>query len=115
MSFLNGDVYTGSSFVSNASELFLNGKVDAVNSVIANGWRVNISEKNENSEPNDMPDWDSRIHKAAGAYEFSNEDIVKIQDKNIIDGAIKTAGNVEIYGTTFDGNCYIIADEDIPR
>ncbi|MCM1508445.1 MAG: VWA domain-containing protein [Ruminococcus flavefaciens] len=113
MSFLNGDVYTGSSFVSNASELFLNGKVDAVNSVIANGWRVNISEKNENAEPNDMPDWDSRIHKAAGAYEFSNEDVVKVQDRNIIDGAIKTAGNVEIYGTTFDGNCYIIADEDI--
>lgn len=113
MSFLNGDVYTGSSFVSNASELFLNGKVDAVNSVVANGWRVNISEKNENAEPNDMPDWDSRIHKAAGAYEFSDEDIVKVQNKNIIDGAIKTTGNVEIYGTTFDGNCYIIADEDI--
>ena len=60
-----------------------------------------------------MPDWDARIHKMAGAYEFTDKDVVRIQDKNIIDGAVKTTGKVEISGTTFDGNCYIIADGDI--
>lgn len=49
----------------------------------------------------------------AGAYEFTDEDVVRIQDKNVIDGAVKTTGKVEISGTTFDGNCYIIADGDI--
>lgn len=109
----NGNVYTGAGFVSNASELYLNGKVDAVNTITTNGWQININERNENADKESMPDWDARIHKMAGAYEFSDEDVVRIQDKNVIDGAVKTTGNVEISGTTFDGNCYIIADGDI--
>ena len=109
----NGNVYTGASFVSSASELYLNGKVDAVNTITTNGWQINIDERNENVDKESMPDWDARIHKMAGAYEFTDEDVVRIQDKNVIDGAVKTTGKVEISGTTFDGNCYIIADGDI--
>ncbi|MBS4926636.1 MAG: VWA domain-containing protein [Ruminococcus bicirculans] len=109
----NGNVYTGASFVSSASELYLNGKVDAVKTITTNGWQINIDERNENVEKETMPDWDARIHKMAGAYEFTDEDVVRIQDKNVIDGAVKTTGKVEISGTTFDGNCYIIADGDI--
>ena len=109
----NGNVYTGVGFVSNASELYLNGKVDAVKTITTNGWQINIDERNENVEKETMPDWDARIHKMAGAYEFTDEDVVRIQDKNVIDGAVKTTGKVEISGTTFDGNCYIIADGDI--
>ena len=109
----NGNVYTGAGFVSNASELYLNGKVDAVKTITTNGWQINIDERNENVEKETMPDWDARIHKMAGAYEFTDEDVVRIQDKNVIDGAVKTTGKVEISGTTFDGNCYIIADGDI--
>lgn len=109
----NGNVYTGAGFVSNASELYLNGKVDAANSIITNGWKINIDERNENAEVVTMPDWDSRIHKMAGAYEYSEDNIVRIEDRNVISGAVKTTGNVEISGTTFDGDCYIIADGDI--
>ena len=109
----NGSVYTGSGFISNASELYLNGKVDAVNSIITNGWKINIDERNENVEKEAMPDWDERIHKMAGAYEYTEDNIVRIEDRNVISGAVKTTGNVEISGTTFDGNCYIIADGDI--
>ncbi|MGN0633697.1 MAG: VWA domain-containing protein, partial [Oscillospiraceae bacterium] len=109
----NGNVYTGASFVSNASELYLNGKVDAVNTITTNGWQININERNENVDKEAMPDWDARIHKMAGAYEFTDEDVVRIQDKNVMDGAVKTTGKAEISGTTFDGNCYIIADGDI--
>ena len=109
----NGNVYTGASFVSSASELYLNGKVDAVNTITTNGWQINIDERNENVDKESMPDWDARIHKMAGAYEFTDEDVVRIQDKNVIDGAVKTTGKVEISGTTFDGDCYIIADGDI--
>lgn len=109
----NGNVYTGAGFISNASELYLNGKVDAVKTITTNGWQINIDERNENVEKETMPDWDARIHKMAGAYELTDEDVVRIQDKNVIDGAVKTTGKVEISGTTFDGNCYIIADGDI--
>lgn len=109
----NGDVYTGKNFISNASELYLNGNVNAVDSISAYGWKVNIEERNEHIEKEEMPDWDSRIIAMAGDYETSDEDIVKIEDKNVIDGALNTTGNVIISGTTFDGNCYIIADGNI--
>ena len=109
----NGDVYTGRNFISNASELYLNGNVNAVDSVSAYGWKVNIEERNEHSEKEDMPDWDSRIIAMAGDCETSDEDVVKIEDKNVIDSALKTTGNVIISGTVFDGNCYIIADGNI--
>ena len=109
----NGNVYTGAGFVSNASELYLNGKVDAANSIITNGWKTNIDERNENVEKEAMPDWDERIHKMAGAYEYTEDSIVRIEDRNVISGAVKTTGNVEISGTTFDGDCYIIADGDV--
>lgn len=109
----NGDVYTGRNFISNASELYLNGNVDAVDSITAYGWKVNIEERNEHIEKEEMPDWDSRIIATAGDYETSDEDVVRIEDKNVIDGALKTSGNVIISGTVFDGNCYIIADGNI--
>lgn len=109
----NGDVYTGKNFISNASELYLNGNVNAVDSIFAYGWKVNIEERNEHIEKEEMPDWDSRIIATAGDYETSDEDVVKIEDKNVIDGALKTTGNIIISGTTFDGNCYIIADGNI--
>ena len=109
----NGDIYTGKNFISNASELYLNGNVNAVDSILAYGWKVNIEERNEHIEKEEMPDWDSRIIATAGDYETSDEDVVKIEDKNVIDGALKTTGNVIISGTTFYGNCYIIADGNI--
>ena len=109
----NGDVYTGKNFVSSASELYLNGRVNAVEAITTYGWKMNIGERNEFSEKEEMPDWDARIIAMADECETSDEDIIKIEDKNIIDGSVRTSGNVVISGTTFDGCCYIIADGDI--
>lgn len=109
----NGDVYTGRSFVTNASEVYLNGRVNAAENITTNGWIIDIDERNEHSKKEIMPDLDAAIHNRAGEYEFVDEDIVRIEDKNIIEGSLKTAGSVTISGTTFDGVCYIIADGDI--
>ncbi|MBR4023608.1 MAG: HNH endonuclease [Ruminococcus sp.] len=109
----NGDVYTGKKFISNASELYLNGKANAADSISAYGWNINIEEKNEYSDKEEMPDWDSRIIAMAEGCETSDQDVVYIEDKSVVNGALKTSGDVIISGTTFDGNCYIIADGDI--
>ena len=108
-----GDIYTGSDFISTLSELTIDGNIDAVNGIVTYGWKQEIGGKNENCEKEKMPDWDARILKMAEGCEVSNEDIVRIEDKNVAEGALRTTGNVEISGTTFEGNCYIIADGDI--
>ena len=109
----NGDVYTGRNFVCGASELYLNGRLDTVNNVTANGWQINIDEKNENTARVDMPDWGSNILANAGNIEQFDQDVVMIEDKNIVNGSISTSGNVVINSTTFEGDCFIIADGDI--
>lgn len=109
----NGDIYAGRKFVSNSSELYLNGSADAVDTVTANGWKINIDDRKEHIEKQDMPDWDSRILAMAGDCETSEDDVVFIEDKNVVDGALRTTGKVVINGTTFEGDCYIIADGDI--
>ena len=108
-----GDVYTGKNFVSTASELYLEGAVDAVGSVTTYGWISEVEERNEGVNKEEMPDWDARILAMAGNAEKSDADIVRIEDKNVAEGALITSGNVIISGTTFEGNCYIIADGDI--
>lgn len=110
---IDGNIYTGADFISNASEFSLNGKLDCAEKITANGWKTEIKEKNENVKRQEMPDWDARILKMAGEYETSDQDVVKIEDKNIISGSLVTTGKALISGTTFDGDCYIIADGDI--
>lgn len=110
---IEGDVYTGANFVSHASELYVNGKIDSVQKVLPLGWKIDIAERNSEVAAEEMPDWDERIHHMAGDYEYSEDDIVLVQDKNVISGAVKTAGDVKISGTSFEGDNYIIADGDI--
>jgi hypothetical protein len=109
---ISGDVYSGSFFCS-ASLLDINGKLDSVGDILIFCAKDDIKECNKYVDPVKMPDWDNRIIRAAGAYEYTEDDIVKIEDKNIINGSFVTGGNVEISGTSFSGDCYIIANGNI--
>ena len=108
-----GGIYSGRNFVCNLSELYLDGKVDAVGTITANGWKINIPEKNENVEAIAMPDLEEAILAKAGEYTYYSESPSYIQDTNIINGSIMVSGDVTISGTNFEGDCYIIADRDI--
>ncbi len=108
-----GDIYTGNSFNYGGSELYINGKVDAVGSIVTNGWKTEIDERNEHIDVISMPDFDSIIHENAQPYEYYEESPTYIQDKNIINSSIKVSGDVSISGTTFEGDCYIIAGGNI--
>ena len=108
-----GGIYSGRNFVCNLSELYLDGKADAVGNVTANGWKINIPEKNENIEAIAMPALEESILAKAGDYTYYSESPSFIQDTNIINGSIMVSGDVTISGTNFEGDCYIIADKDI--
>ena len=108
-----GGIYSGRNFVCNLSEFYLDGKADAVGNVTANGWKINIPEKNENIEAIAMPDLEEAILAKAGEYTYYAESPSYIQDTNIINGSIMVSGDVTISGTNFEGDCYIIADKDI--
>jgi|GEM_PF-919342 YD repeat-containing protein len=110
---VNGNVYTGASFQCSGSEMAVNGRVDAVGSVNAYGCHIDIAEQNENVEPVDIIDYDNLIHTNAQPYDYYPESPAYIEDHNIINKSVKASGDVVISGTTFEGDCYIIADGDI--
>ena len=110
---ITGGIYSGRDFICNLSEFYLDGKADTVGTVTANGWKINIPEKNENIEAAAMPDLEEAILAKAGEYTYYSESPSYIQDTNIINGSVMVAGDVIISGTNFEGDCYIIADGDI--
>ncbi|WP_019680070.1 VWA domain-containing protein [Ruminococcus flavefaciens] len=110
---VNGNVYTGASFQCSGSEMSINGRVDAVGSVNAYGWHIEIEEQNENVEPVGIIDYDNLMHNNAQPYDYYPESPAYIEDRSIISKSVKTSGDVVISGTTFEGDCYIIADGDI--
>ncbi len=109
----SGDVYTGNNFVYNGSELYINGKVDAAGEVSSNGWKTEITETNNGVAPIQMPDYDAAIEDNAQPYEYFEESPAYVQDRNIVNSSIKVGGEVIISGTTFEGDCYIIAEGNI--
>lgn len=110
---ITGGIYSGRDFICNLSEFYLDGKADTVGTVTANGWKINIPEKNENIEAAAMPDLEEALLAKAGEYTYYSESPSYIQDTNIINGSIMVSGDVIISGTNFEGDCYIIADGDI--
>ena len=108
-----GNIYTGKNFTYNGSEFYVNGRIDAVGSITTNGWKTEITERNEAAEALGMPDFSEAIIENAGECAYYEKSPSYIQDKNIVNGSIKVNGNVNISGTTFEGDCYIIAEGDI--
>ena len=110
---ISGNVYSGASFIYGGSELYIDGRVDTVGTVTANGWKTEISEINEQISPIGTLDLDEDIHKNAQPYEYFEESPAYVEDRTVISSSIKVAGDVVISGTTFEGDCYIIADGNI--
>ncbi len=108
-----GNVYTGKNFNYGGSEFYVDGKIDAVGNVTTNGWKTEITECNESVAIVSIPDFDAAIFEEAAPFETYEESPAYIQDTNIINDSIKVNGDVTISGTTFEGDCYIIAEGNI--
>ena len=112
-SYFTGNIYTGNIFNYGGSELYITGKVDAVSAIVSNGWITEIAETNEYVTAIPMPDYDEAINTNAQPYEYYETSPAYIQDKTVVNSSIKVNGDVTISGTTFEGDCYIIAEGNI--
>lgn len=109
----DGNIYSGGGFNYGGSELYVTGRIDSAGAIITNGWITEIDERNEYIDAINMPDYDKAIHDNAEPYEYFEQSPAYVQDRNVINSSIKVGGDVVISGTTFEGDCYIIADGNI--
>ncbi len=110
---ISGNIYSGASFNYGGSELYVNGRIDAVGNINASGWKIEVNEQNENVESVEKIDFDEIIHDNAQPYEYYEESPAYIEDKTVINSSIKVSGDVVISSTSFEGDCYIIAEGNI--
>lgn len=110
---ISGNIYSGASFNYGGSELYVNGRIDAVGNINASGWKIEVNEQNENVESVEKIDFDEVIHDNAQPYEYYEESPAYIEDKTVINSSIKVSGDVVISSTSFEGDCYIIAEGNI--
>lgn len=109
----DGNIYSGNGFNYGGSELYVNGRIDSAGAITTNGWITEIDERNEHIDVINMPDYDKVIHENAEPYEYFEQSPAYVQGRNVINSSIKSGGDVVISGTTFEGDCYIIADGNI--
>ncbi|MBR5973560.1 MAG: cellulose binding domain-containing protein [Clostridiales bacterium] len=110
---ISGDVYTGSNFDYQGSELSLLGNLDAVGRINANGYKINIGKKNEKVSPVPMPDFSAAILGLSSRMETVDASVFKSSKQIVANGFYSTTGNLTINGTKFSGDCVIVADGDI--
>ncbi len=110
---ISGNIYSGASFNYGGSELYVNGRIYAVGNINASGWKIEVNEQNENVESVEKIDFDEIIHDNAQPYEYYEESPAYIEDKTVINSSIKVSGDVVISSTSFEGDCYIIAEGNI--
>ena len=110
---ISGNIYSGASFNYGGSELYVNGRIDAVGNISASGWKIEVNEQNENVESVEKISFDEVIHDNAQPYEYFEESPAYIEDKTVISSSIKVSGDVVISSTSFEGDCYIIAEGNI--
>src|SRR5690606_30609774 len=110
---IKGDVYTGRSFNYSGSELYLDGDIDARREINTYGWIIKTNAQNTEAPFISMPDLDGVIHDRAEPYEYYGGSKTFNQEKISIHNSIKVEDNINISGSIFEGNCYIIAGGDI--
>lgn len=110
---IEGDVYTGKSFNFGGSQLFLEGDIDAKESININAAVAEVNQRNSGVPSIAMPDLDKVIHEKAGAYVSYEGDKEFRQDNIILKDSIKVENNVSFKGSSFEGNGYVIAGGNI--
>ncbi|MGN0145265.1 MAG: hypothetical protein ACI398_09785 [Clostridium sp.] len=110
---INGSVYSGRNVLGYCSELYVNGNIDAASDITTSGWKSEVTNKNTGVEQPKLPQFNDIILNAAGECEESNESINFTSDDVILDKSIKSSGSISFGDSTFSGNCFIIADDNI--
>ncbi|MBQ0011946.1 MAG: cellulose binding domain-containing protein [Clostridiales bacterium] len=110
---ISGDVYTGSNFDYQGSELNLYGTLDSVGRINANGYQINIGKRNEGVKPTVAPDFSEAITALSARMTQVDASSFTSQDQIIANGFYYADESLTISGTKFTGDCVIVAENDI--
>ena len=110
---INGSIYSGKNVLGYCSELYIDGDVDAANDITTYGWKCEIANRNSRMKQPKLPQLDELILNASGQCDENNDNINFNSDSVILDKSIKSPGSINFNDSTFSGNCFVIANNNI--
>lgn len=113
MSNIYGDIYSGTNFIFQGSELNVEGTVRTAGSVNASGYITEIDSIEENIESIEFPDLEEYIAESSADKEILSSEAFISQTDIVADGYYYTEDSIEINATTLSGEVVIVSEEDI--
>ncbi len=113
MSNIYGDIYSGTDFIVQGSELNVEGTVRTAGAVNTSGYITEIDSIEENTESLELPDLEEYIAESSADKEIISSEAFVSQTDIVADGYYYTEDSIEINAATLSGEAVIVAEEDI--
>ena len=113
MSNIYGDIYSGTNFIFQGSELKVEGTVRTAGAVNASGYITEIDSIEENTESLELPDLEEYIAESSADKEILSSEAFVSQTDIVANGCYYTEDSIEINAATLSGDAVIVAEEDI--
>ncbi|SEW32175.1 Cellulose binding domain-containing protein [Ruminococcaceae bacterium KH2T8] len=113
MSNIFGDIYSGTDFIFQGSELNIEGTVRTAGSVNASGYITEIDSIEENTESLELPDLEEYIAESSDDKEILSSEAFVSQTDIVANGYYYTEDCIEINAVTLSGEVVMVAEEDI--
>ena len=109
---LAADLYTGKDLICSGSRIHIEGEANAGGSVYPWCGQFAATAVNQGHKEESLPDIRTRIEKQTDHWE-EQQNYMNVKGEEICNGYKKSASGIQISGTSFRGNCYLMAEETI--
>lgn len=109
---LDTDIYAGKDFICSGTKVMVGGEVNAQGTVYPWCARFQASKINPGYEKICLPELRSRIERQSDHWE-EQDFYMNVNGKEVCNGFKKSASGIQISGTQFRGDCYLMAEDSI--
>ena len=106
------NIYAGNDVVCTGTRVNLDGRLDLVGKFYQWCAQFQAKEVNEECQEIDLPDIRSRIEEKSDEWE-KQDSYMNVNNETICNGFKKSTSGIQISGTEFVGDCYLLAEETI--
>lgn len=110
--YFNTNLYCGKDFSCSGSKVTIDGKIETSGKVNAWCHEFTVAEQTEKAEPIILPDIRSGIESKSDIWE-EQEYYMNVNGEEVCNGFKRSASGIQISGTHFIGDCYLMAEDSI--
>jgi len=111
-SYFNCNLYSGKDFTCSGTSITVDGRIEASGSIHAWCGEFVASESVEDADAIELPELRSGLESKSDVWE-EQESYMNINGEEVCNGFKKSASGIQVSGTHFTGDCYLLAEDTI--